>query len=62
MQLKYTLTAVIFIAAFFSAHDAFAAPMPSDSAYCDTTLWPHVYHNYRLIIHTPCMSVTGIVD
>ena len=46
----------------FSVQKTYATPIPADSAYCDTTLWPHVYHNYRLVVHTPCMSVTGLVD
>ncbi len=29
---------------------------------CDQTLWNHVYHNYRLIVHDSCMSVTGRVN
>jgi hypothetical protein len=60
---KYTIILVTFSAVFFSGKVAFAAPLPSDSTvYCDTSLWPHVYHNYRLIIHDTCMSVTGHID
>ena len=36
-------------------------PPPSDQ--CDDTLWSHVYHSSRLIVHQTCISVTGtIVD
>lgn len=53
--------AFFFLLAFL-ANEVDASPLPADSAYCDTTLWPHVYHNYRLIINTACMSATGIID
>ena len=62
MRLKYILFFVVFMAFLFQSKEAGAAPIPTDSAYCDTSLWPHVYHNYRLVIHTPCMSVTGVID
>ena len=62
MRLKYTLCLAVFVAYLFTDKESCAAPMPTDSAYCDTSLWPHVYHNYRLIIHTPCMSATGVID
>ena len=26
---------------------------------CDDTLWAHVYHNTRLIVHQQCIAVTG---
>ena len=26
---------------------------------CDATLWAHVYHNTRLIVHQQCIAVTG---
>jgi len=29
---------------------------------CDQTLWSHVYHDYRLQVHIPCITVTGTVD
>jgi hypothetical protein len=29
---------------------------------CDSTLWNHVYHSYRLVAHTECMTVTGYVN
>jgi hypothetical protein len=36
--------------------------IPSDTG-CDSTLWSHVYHSYRLIVHQQCIAVTGtIVD
>jgi hypothetical protein len=35
---------------------------PADTQ-CDAGLWSHVYHSQRLIVHKPCMTVTGtIVD
>lgn len=34
----------------------------AQTPYCDSTLWTHVYHSYRLIVHTECMTVTGTVD
>jgi hypothetical protein len=38
-------------------------PQPPASGQCDDTLWTHVYHSYRLIVHQKCISVTGtIVD
>jgi SH3 domain-containing protein len=37
-------------------------PVPPDSG-CDSSLWSHVYHSYRLIVHQQCIAVTGtIVD
>jgi len=36
---------------------------PPASAQCDASLWSHVYHSTRLIVHQTCISVTGtIVD
>ena len=29
---------------------------------CDSSLWNHVYHSYRLQVHTQCMTVTGVVN
>jgi hypothetical protein len=29
---------------------------------CDSSLWNHVYHSYRLAVNRQCTSVTGIVD
>jgi len=51
---------------FLSGQVAFASsppPLPSGGStpVCDSTLWAHVYNSYRLVIHTACMSVTGIV-
>jgi hypothetical protein len=38
-------------------------PQPPPSGQCDDTLWSHVYHSNRLIVHQKCISVTGtIVD
>lgn len=34
-------------------------PQPSPSGQCDGTLWSHVYHSNRLIVHQTCISVTG---
>jgi hypothetical protein len=37
-------------------------PAPPDTG-CDSSLWGHVYHSYRLIVHQQCIAVTGtIVD
>jgi len=33
--------------------------LSAQTPYCDTTLWTHVYHSYRLVIHNDCMTVTG---
>ncbi len=33
-------------------------PIPPDTG-CDTSLWNHVYHSYRLIVHQQCLAVTG---
>jgi hypothetical protein len=30
-------------------------------AQCDSSLWRHVYHSYRLGVNTQCMTVTGTV-
>ena len=62
MRLKYTQGLIVFVALLLSTKESCAAPMPTDSAYCDTSLWPHVYHNYRFTIHTPCMAATGVID
>ena len=36
---------------------------PSPAATCDSYLWNHVYHSYRLIVKQQCIAVTGtIVD
>ena len=36
---------------------------PSPAATCDSNLWNHVYHSYRLIVKQQCIAVTGtIVD
>lgn len=35
---------------------------PADSTICDSNLWPHVYHSYRLVVHDSCTFVTGIVQ
>ena len=36
-------------------------PPPADT--CDSNLWNHVYHSYRLMVKQPCIAVTGtIVD
>src|SRR2546421_9211583 len=36
---------------------------PSPAATCDSNLWNHVYHSYRLMVKQPCIAVTGtIVD
>src|SRR2546430_9752868 len=32
---------------------------PSPTATCDSNLWNHVYHPYRLIVKQQCISVTG---
>lgn len=38
------------------------APTPSGTG-CDASLWSHVYHSTRLIVHQQCLAVTGtIVD
>jgi hypothetical protein len=37
-------------------------PTTTDTG-CDASLWSHVYHSYRLIVHQQCIAVTGtIVD
>jgi hypothetical protein len=28
---------------------------------CDGTLWNHVYHQNRFIVHNPCVTVTGTI-
>lgn len=28
---------------------------------CDESLWQHVYHVKRLVVHQPCISVTGVL-
>jgi hypothetical protein len=28
---------------------------------CDSSLWGHVYHSYRLIVHQQCIAVTGTI-
>ena len=40
------------------------SPAPTTpSTGCDATLWSHVYHSTRLIVHQQCITVTGtIVD
>jgi hypothetical protein len=38
------------------------SPLPPDTG-CDTSLWSHVYHSFRLIVRQQCIAVTGtIVD
>jgi uncharacterized protein YraI len=32
---------------------------PSPAATCDSNLWNHVYHSYRLIVKQQCIAVTG---
>jgi len=32
------------------------------SGQCDSSLWVHVYHNYRLKVIQECKTVTGVVD
>lgn len=31
------------------------------NAQCDSSLWAHVYHSYRLAVNTQCMTATGFV-
>ena len=31
------------------------------NAQCDSSLWLHVYHSYRLAVNTQCMTITGTV-
>jgi hypothetical protein len=55
------------ILALTSANVLFAASAPGvasadSAAVCDSSLWNHVYHSYRLVVHTQCMSVTGEVE
>ena len=33
----------------------------SSKGQCIDTLWSHVYHSYRLVVHDSCMSATGVV-
>jgi len=36
---------------------------PAATGQCDDTLWAHVYHSTRLIVHQQCITVSGtIVD
>lgn len=36
---------------------------PPATGQCDDTLWGHVYHSFRLVVHQKCITVTGtIVD
>jgi hypothetical protein len=54
-------------AKYIALSQAAAAPLSSAtsgaSAECDANLWSHVYHPQRLIVKSPCASVTGtIVD
>ncbi len=38
-------------------------PNPTPDTGCDDSLWNHVYHSHRLIVHQQCIAVTGtIVD
>ena len=38
-------------------------PTPTPDTGCDASLWNHVYHSYRLVVHQQCIAVTGpIVD
>ena len=38
-------------------------PTPTPDTGCDDSLWNHVYHSFRLIVHQQCIAVTGtIVD
>src|SRR5437016_2796344 len=34
---------------------------PSPAATCDSNLWNHVYHSYRLIVKQQCIAVTGTI-
>jgi hypothetical protein len=56
---------IIGLLIFLTGGTAFAgtppAPLPGSTPVCDSSLWSHVYHSYRLVINTDCMSVTGIV-
>ena len=53
--MKYVAILVLSILISFSSNSLTAQV-------CDQTLWNHVYHNYRLIVHDSCMSVTGRVN
>ena len=37
-------------------------PCKAQQPICDTTLWSHVYHNYRLIPHNSCTYAIGYVQ
>jgi len=52
--MKYISLAALFFCFSFSNNSAKAQT-------CDQTLWNHVYHNYRLIVHDSCISATGTV-
>jgi hypothetical protein len=50
-NMKILFTFLFFIPAFLHCEDT-----------CNSTLWKHIYHPYRLIIQDPpCLTVTGVV-
>ncbi len=44
-----------------SAFSASADFTTSGASACDSTLWNHVYHSYRLIPYSQCATITGVV-
>jgi hypothetical protein len=41
---------------------ATSAPATATGKGCDTSLWAHVYHPYRLHVISPCKTVTGTIE
>ena len=51
--MKKTLPVFLLFCSSFLSVESFAQ--------CDSTLWAHVYNSYRLIVHNPCMTVSGTI-
>jgi len=47
--------------AFLVAILLFVCKPQGASAQCQDSLWNHIYHSYRLVVHDSCMTVTGTV-
>jgi len=46
----------------FSSSGTFTTSGTTTTSVCDSSLWNHVYHSYRLIVNQQCTTVTGTVD
>jgi len=62
---KHTFIFIVIIILIISAYYIYKSsnkPQDSGNTNCDSKLWEHVYHKYRLDVIEECKTVTGTIE